>query len=356
MRRDLRIIRGCAIAITVIIAIAASVAAADILAPMAIAIVLALVLAPVARAMERIGFPPGVSAVFAVVVTVCLLSAIGMAMAPAVNAWVARVPAVVQNVERKLQPIEQQLAAVEGNSQRIVHASAGGLAAAASDGVLEQAARLAPGILAKIVYVTILTIFLLACRRAYTERLILLPSRFHNRVRISRICRDVRLRVSQYLFTLTLINLGLVAVTTASFYVAGIADPFLWGVAFGLLNFIPVVGPTAVILAAALVGFADAATIMQALAAPLILLGINTIEANLVQPWLLSRRIVISPVAIFVMAVTLVWMWGAPAAITAVPILIIFHTISLHVPALRPVALLLATETGRPESTHSPRV
>jgi predicted PurR-regulated permease PerM len=141
-------------------------------------------------------------------------------------------------------------------------------------------------------------------------------------------------------------------VTAGAFYAAGIPDPLLWGVAMGLCNFIPVIGPTTVIICAGLVGFASADTIAGALAPPLILLGINTVEANLVQPWLLSRRIVISPLAIFLIAAILVWMWGAPAAIAAVPLLIFVHTVSLHVPVLRPVALLLATETGKPETAR----
>ena len=72
----------------------------------------------------------------------------------------------------------------------------------------------------------------------------------------------------------------------------------LWGIAFGLLNFIPVFGPTAVILAAGLVGFATGDTIMDALA----------------------------------------------------PLLIFVHTISVHVASLKPVALLLASESGMPEN------
>jgi hypothetical protein len=40
-------------------------------------------------------------------------------------------------------------------------------------------------------------------------------------------------------------------------------------------------------------------------------------------------------------------MWGAYAAITAIPALILLHTISMHVPAMRPFGMLLATEQGR---------
>ena len=45
-------------------------------------------------------------------------------------------------------------------------------------------------------------------------------------------------------------------------------------------------------------------------------------------------------------------MWGPSAVIAAMPLLIFVHTISLHLPALKPVALLLATETGLPESSR----
>ena len=189
-----------------------------------------------------------------------------------------------------------------------------------------------------------LTIFLLSSRRYYTAQLILLPRKHVDRIRMARICRDVKLRVSGYLFTLATINLGLVAATAIAFSIAGIPDPLLWGIAYGILNFIPIIGPTTIILFSAIVGFATADTLIGAITPPLILLGIDTIEAYLVQPWLLSRRLVVSPIAIFVMVATLVWMWGAPAAITAVPILILLHTVMLHVPSTRPLAMLLATE------------
>jgi predicted PurR-regulated permease PerM len=216
----------------------------------------------------------------------------------------------------------------------------------ASDGFLISAARSAPSVVETTVYVTILTIFLLAFRRHYTVQLILLPRTFQNRLRMARICRDVRSRVSGYLFTLSLINIGLAAVTTICFSLAGIDNAYLWGIAFGVLNYIPIIGPTSVIVVALIIGVATADTIALGLVPSLILLGLNTIESNLVQPWLLSRRIVISPLAIFLTVVTLVWMWGAAAAITAVPILISFHTVAQHMPGLRAVAFLLASENG----------
>ena len=348
LRRDIKVIRTCAIALLIIAGLAASVAGADVLAPTVVAATLALVLAPVARALERLGFPTGLAAVLAVVVTVTCLTAGAFALAPDISNWLNDAPKIAQSIERKLRPLTRQIAAVESVSNRLAQAGASGPAPVrsvpVSDGLIVTAARNAPAIVGKGVYVTVLTIFLMACRRRYTIQLILLPRTFQNRLRMARICRNVRSRVSGYLFTLSLINIGLAAVTALCFSLAGISDAMLWGIAFGLLNFIPVIGPTTVIVFAAVLGLATAKTVLLGLVPPAILLALNTVEANLVQPWLLSRRIVISPVAIFLTVATLVWMWGPAASITAVPLLISVHTVALHVPSLRGLAMLLATD------------
>jgi predicted PurR-regulated permease PerM len=350
LRRDIKVIRTCALALLIIAALAASVAGADVLAPTVVAATLALVLAPVARALERLGFPTGLAAVLAVVVTVTGLTAGAFALAPDISNWMNDAPKIAQSIERKLRPLTRQIAAVESVSNRLAQVGASGpepvRSVAASDGLIATAVRNAPAIIGKGVYVTVLTIFLLACRRRYTIQLILLPRTFQNRLRMARICRNVRSRVSGYLFTLSLINIGLAAVTALCFWLVGISDAILWGIAFGLLNFIPVIGPTTVVVLAAVVGLATAKTVLLGLVPPAILLALNTVEANLVQPWLLSRRIVISPVAIFLTVATLVWMWGPAASITAVPLLISVHTIALHVPSLRGLAMLLATDDG----------
>lgn len=355
LRRDLRIIKFCIAGLLVIAALTGGVAAGELLAPTAIAIILALVLAPMANALERVVIVPGLAALITVAIVFSVVVAGTVAFAPSTATWTKRGPELVQSVEHKLRPLWKQLAAVDKASRQITGNSAPARTAPApssstSQSILVAVATLAPSILAKILYVAVLTIFLLAQRRHYTEQLILLPRSFSNRVRMARICRDVRNRVSGYLFTLASINVGLAIATAICFTIAGIPEPFLWGVAYGLLNFIPIIGPTTIIATAAAVGFVTANTIAGAILPPAILLGLDVIEAYFVQPWLLSRRLVVSPIAIFVMIATLVWMWGAPAAITAVPILILIHTIMMHMPASRGFARLLATEHGKPRA------
>ena len=351
MRRDLQIMRICLILLTVVALLAIGVAAADLLAPTAVAIVLALVLAPASAGLERLRMPPGAAALIVVIATVSVLVFGGLKFAPSMADVVKRGPAIMRSVELKLNPIRKQLAAVESASQQISHGGQqqpnGRVVPVVEDnGFLYSLASTAPGILAKIVYVTVLTIFLLSTRRHYTTQLILLPRTLAGRLRMARICRDVKSRVSGYLFTLAMINVGLTILTAIAFRIAGIPHGLLWGVAYGLLNFVPIIGPTTVIISAAIYGLITGNTIFQMLLPPAILLSIDTVEAYLVQPWLLSRRIVVSPVAIFVVVATLVWMWGAYAAITAIPALILLHTVAMHVPSMRPFGMLLATEQG----------
>lgn len=364
LKRDVGIIRVCAILLAVMASLTVGVAAGAFLAPTAIAVVLALVLAPVSGGLERLGLPTGLAAMLAVVATVGVLVAAGLAFAPAASAFIKQAPQIVRSVEAKFRPITKQLAAVESASQQIARATAptpapGTVAVAVpvsepGSGLVASAAEVAPDIVAKTVYVTILTIFLLAYRAHYRDQLICLPRRYAHRLRLARIARDVKLRVSGYLFTLSMINIGLALITTACFMLAGIKQPMLWGIAFGAFNFVPVIGPTTIIITAALYGIATAPTLVQALIPPAILLGLNTVEANVVQPLLLARRLVVSPIAIFITVATLVWMWGPPSAIVAIPALILIHTIMLHVPSLRPFAMMLATVDGHRHHQRKP--
>jgi predicted PurR-regulated permease PerM len=364
VRSDVRAIRIAMVTLAVIACLTIGVAAGELLAPTAIAIVLALVLAPVTNLLERAKIPPGFAAVLAVGATITVIVSGVITFAPSASYWIERAPGIVRSVEAKLGPIKNALTTLQNQIEKAttspkpaqpVVAPAPPAASPAVDStrIVASLALFAPGALAQLFYVTMMTIFLLAFRAGYSEQLVLLPHNYAQRLRMARIIRDVRMRVSGYLFTLATINVCLVPVVTVALTIAGISDSLLWGIAYGLLNFVPIIGPTTCIVAATAVGMATADTFTGALVLPAILLGIHAIESNLVQPWLVARRLVVSPIAVFAMVATLVWMWGVFAAITAVPILILLHTVMMHVPSLRPFAGLLATEHAtHPHHAH----
>jgi predicted PurR-regulated permease PerM len=162
--------------------------------------------------------------------------------------------------------------------------------------------------------------------------------------------------VSHYLFIVACINFGLGAATALAFWAAGIPYALVWGFVFAVANFIPYIGPTGTMILCGVVGLATANTLFEAALGPIIMFVLNLIESNLVTPWLVSRRVAVSSIAIFLTVTFFLWLWGAFAAIVAVPLLILFSAVARHVPGLEPIAvLLLAEHESSNEVTETPR-
>lgn len=124
-----------------------------------------------------------------------------------------------------------------------------------------------------------------------------------------------------YLFTSTLINIGVGVVTGIAMWLVGMPNAALWGVVAAVLNFVPYVGAVvnvAVLGLAAVVTFESA---FRALLVPAVFFGINLIEANLVTPMILGRWMQLNTVALFIGFVFWWYIWGIPGAILAVPIM-----------------------------------
>lgn len=319
--------------------------AATILLPTAYALVLALVLAPIARGLARLRLGDGASAVitvfFAAAAIVCVIAII----TPVIAEWIENAPKMARAIDRKLQPLKDQLEIVENVSSRISGETAAAAASAGTGGMMGSILSMGANFASQAIYVLFLTVFLLSLRSDLRKRFILCSDDLPGRIQRARAVRDVGRNVAAYLFILTCINIGVAVVTAAAFYAAGIDDPIVWGAVYGLANYVPVIGPTGTIAAAAIVGVATEPTLLGGLLGAAIMLVINAIESQAIQPWLMARRIEINPVALFVALAFVVWLWGVPAAIIAAPLLITIYTFSRYTPALEPIAAVLAPVT-----------
>ena len=312
-----------------------------ILLPTAYAVVLALVLAPIARWFARFigdGFAAMVTVLLAAVAIVATI----ILILPSVTDWLSEAPQLVTKIERKLRPLKEQLEIVEDVSAKIQGTDAHGGAQAGAGGMLGPILSTGANFISQFIYVIFLTLFLLALRTDLRRRVILCADTVAGRLRMGHAVRDIGRNVAAYLFILTLINIGVAVITATAFYAAGIPDALAWGAVYGLANYVPVIGPTGTILAAGVVGVANQATLWAGLSGAAIMLFINAVESQFVQPWLMARRIEINPVAMFVALAIVVWLWGIPAAIISTPLLIVAYTFSRYTPALEPIAVALA--------------
>jgi predicted PurR-regulated permease PerM len=347
---ELSTMRGLLTVLTVLAVGVIMWAARDILVPTAMAVVLALILTPIVSALEKLRIPTGIASTIVVLLAAAVIAAGVYAVMPSVIAWIERAPEIGRNIESKLTPLKGWITTYESASDELSKITEVGKDPNAPKAVVAEPGpsvmELAPAVLAQIFYVIVLALFLIGARKVYRKRLIMLATEREDRLRTAHILSDSLEQVSEYLFTMMCVSIGLAVVTSAAFAVAGIENPILWGIAFGIGSFIPYLGPTVVILACAVVQFASQATLAEAAVGPLILLAINTLEANLVTPLLVARRVGVSAVAIFVAIALLVWLWGAAASILAVPLLIIFNAIAKNIESLQPYAILLLEENS----------
>jgi predicted PurR-regulated permease PerM len=68
---------------------------------------------------------------------------------------------------------------------------------------------------------------------------------------------------------------------------------------------------------------------------------IQTLEGNLLTPWLTSRASRMSPVVVFVGVLAWGWLWGIWGLLLGAPLLIVIKAICDRVEALQPIGELL---------------
>lgn len=169
--------------------------------------------------------------------------------------------------------------------------------------------------------VIVLVYLLLASGDMFLKKLVRVIPRDRDKKRAIEITHEVQQQISNYLFSVSLINIGLGAAACAGFYLIGVPRALMWGAVVAILNFIPYFGPVVGVCALCVVGLLSFDSLSQAFMPFGWYLLLHLLEANFVTPILLGRRFTLNPVAIFVSLMFWLWLWGLPGALLSVPIL-----------------------------------
>jgi predicted PurR-regulated permease PerM len=146
----------------------------------------------------------------------------------------------------------------------------------------------------------------------------------HNReakLAMLRVLNEVDENMSRYFGTFTLINIALGMVATALAWATGLPNPLLWGVLACVLNYIPYIGPSIVMVTLLVVGLLVHPSLGEAAIAPLVYLAIVAIEGQFLTPMLMGKNLELNPFAVFLAIAFCAWLWGPLGAFLAVPLL-----------------------------------
>ena len=153
--------------------------------------------------------------------------------------------------------------------------------------------------------------------------------------------REIEDHISKYLITVTMINACLGLAGALVFWAFGMPNPMLWGALAFVLNFVPYLGAFTEILIVGLVAAATFPHLGRALLAPAAYLGLAALEANLLTPFVMGRRMTLNPVIIFGSVVFGGFLWGILGVFLAVPALVMLKIFCEHVAPLAPIAEFL---------------
>ena len=177
--------------------------------------------------------------------------------------------------------------------------------------LLNELASTTPGVVLQIGYAGVLAFMLLAHRNTQRRQILRVPVNFETRVRLARVMRDINERVSHYLFSLTVIYLGVALASALALAVLGFPNAIVWGACMGFASFVPFIGPPTVIALVALVGLLSFDDWSRIAAVPAVLVVIHFAESQFITPTFVSRRCALNTIAVFATIALLGWMWGA---------------------------------------------
>ena len=309
-------------------------AGAEFFLPLTAAIVIAIALVPLLEWLERRGLPSALAAFFALVTFLAIINAaLAIIVVPATG-WFARIPESIPRIQSNLAPLIDFYSTLQRFVDRTLTSVASGteataqaVAATAPTSVVDYFITSAPSAAIQLFFAVLVIFFFLAGWTRLRKGTIRRRGSFDGAMQTARVIQNVVDATADYLATITMINAILGLSVALLLWALGMPSPFMWGGIVSICNFVPYLGP---IVAAVLLGLGGLMTfdaVGVALLPALIFIGVHLVEANLITPLVLGKRLTINPLLILVSLSFWGWVWGTPGALLAVPVLLILQTV-----------------------------
>ncbi|WP_245942344.1 AI-2E family transporter [Sphingomonas gilva] len=340
-------------------------AAAPVFLPLTAAIVIAIALVPPLEWLERRRIPAPLAAFLCVVGFLVLVNiALASIVVPGIE-WFRVLPERIERIQSNLAPLLDLYSSLDRFLNEIIGQFAQGsgvreaqTAAVEPPGsIVEVLATSAPSALIEMFFAVLVIYFFLAGWTRLRRGAITSRTSFGGAMATARVIQEVVDDTSSYLGTITFINMGLGALIAWGLWMMGMPSPLMWGGIVALLNFVPYLGPILAAFLLALGGLMTFADIWMAMAPAALMIAAHTIEANFITPLIVGRRLTINPILILISLSFWGWIWGAPGALLAVPLLIIIQTVvrAAGKPDIAGFLFEHGTLTAHQDPLHPPR-
>jgi predicted PurR-regulated permease PerM len=316
--------------------------------PVTFGLLLNLLFSPFVRTLKRAHIPEPIGAAIVVLSIVAAIGIGGYFLAEPAQTWIAKAPQSLAVANSKIRKLRRPVEQVTKSADQMARAAAATSGAPRTqevtlagptifDRVVSTSASLLTGALEALV----LLYFLLASGDLFLQKLTKMLPEFRDKKKAVAIARETETSISTYLSTVALINVIEGVVVALVMWALGMPNPVLWGVLALFVEFVPYLGALVMVGVLTLASIATFESVGRIIAVPASYLLINLLQAYVLTPLLLGRRLTLNPVAIL-MGLILWWeIWGVAGAFIAVPLLATFKILCDHIETLAPVGEFL---------------
>ncbi|MCR2832732.1 AI-2E family transporter [Parerythrobacter lacustris] len=302
--------------------------------PLTTAVILMILLSPLADRLSGWGLPNVLASLLALLsFLVVLMFAFAVILQPA-GTLLDQLPQMAEQVARRFEELQDEfawLASINDQLARAMGTEGGREVVLAGPSFVQQIAVATPSLLLEVLLTFLMAFFMIEARVRLRRHLLFDRASYGTSIKAARVLREVQDRVAAYILTVACINLGVGVIVALGAWLLGVDAPLMWGGLAALLNFIPYIGPFAMIALLALFGLGTADALALGMVPALAYLVLHTVESNIVTPSILGARFTMNPVMILIAFSYFSWIWGVFGALLSVPILLMLTAFFDHV-------------------------
>ena len=364
---ELRLLIGL---ITTAIIIAGLYFGRDIVVPLVLAFLLGFVLDPLVSRLKRLGLSRTPAVIIVVITTMAVMAAAGLLLGMQVSTLSAQLPTYQSNIDHKLKSLRESsnrpgmfdgaIGMFNRVKAEVDRAPATSLTtterpvAAPVDRVqivdkppapFEQALSwlgVAGKPLATAGIVLVFVVLVLLDRVDLRDRLLRLwGGSLH---RSTDAMDEAGQRISKYLTMQLTVNLSYGVPMACGLWLIGVPGAILWGAVAALMRFVPYVGPMISAVFPLVLAFAVDPGWSMLLWALALIIALEMLVNNVVEPWLYGASTGLSAISLMVAATFWTAIWGPIGLIMSTPLTVCLLVIGRHLPRLKFLDVLLGSQ------------
>lgn len=198
------------------------------------------------------------------------------------------------------------------------------------------------GFAGQLTTVLFLAYFMLASGNTFRRKLVKISGPTLSKKKITlQVLDEITDQIQRYLLVQIFTSILVGGVSWLVFLWIGLEHAAIWGIAAGVFNTVPYVGPVIVSGGTALIAFLQFGTIGMAFLVAGVSLVITSLEGYLLTPWLIGRASRMNPVVVFITVLFWGWLWGVWGLLLGVPILMMIKAVCDRVEDLGPIGELI---------------